>query len=335
MPQVSIKDIARMLNISVATVSRALHDRYDVKPETKRKVLELAERLNYRPSSHAIGLLTKKTHTIGLVVPEIDNQFFSEIINGLENVAYQQGYNVMIFQSQNIYEREVKIIDQLIRARVDGVAISIGSSTEDFRHLNMLKELDIPLVMFDRANDEVHGHKIINDNFEGGYKAGEFLVKSGKKRLAHIAGPSVLKLSRLRLQGFKSALRDAQLELLPEYLMHTSFRMEDSYQTALNLLRLPQPPDAIFAVSDYVALGVLKAARELGIRIPEDLALIGFSNLAVGPLIEPPLTTFSQQPYEMGQETARILLENIESPDKNFKLQTRIFKPELVIRSSV
>lgn len=335
MPQVSIKDIARMLNISVATVSRALHDRYDVNPETKRKVLELAEKLNYRPNSHAIGLLTKRTHTIGLVVPEIDNQFFSEIINGLENVAYEQGYNVMIFQSQNIYEREVKIIDQLIGARVDGVAISIGSSTEDFRHLNMLKELDIPLAMFDRAHDKVYGHKIINDNFDGGYKAGAFLIKSGRQRLAHIAGPATLKLSRLRLQGFKAALRDAQLELRPEYLVHTTFRMEDSYQTALNLLRLSPRPDAIFAVSDYVALGVLKAARELDIKIPQELALIGFTNLAVGPLLEPPLTTISQQSYEMGQETARILLENIESSEEDFKLQSRIFKPELVIRDSV
>lgn len=335
MPQVSIKDIARILNISVATVSRALHDRYDVNPETKRKVLELAERLNYRPSSHAIGLLKKRTHTIGLVVPEIDNQFFSETINGLENVAYQQGYNVMIFQSQNIYEREVKIIDQLIGARVDGIAISIGSTTEDFRHLNMLKELDIPLAMFDRVSDEVYGHKIINDNFEGGYKAGEFLVQHGRRRVAHIAGPQTLKLTRLRMQGFKAALRDAQLDLLPEYLVHTTFRMEDSYQIALDLLRLPNPPDAIFAVSDYVALGVLKAARQLNIQIPQELALIGFSNLAVGPLLEPSLTTISQQPHEMGEETARILLKNIESVNKDFKLQTRIFKPELIIRNSV
>lgn len=335
MPQVSIKDIARMLNISVATVSRALHDRYDVNPETKRKVLELAERLNYRPSSHAIGLLKKRTHTIGLVVPEIDNQFFSETINGLENVAYQQGYNVMIFQSQNIYEREVKIIDQLIGARVDGIAISIGSTTEDFRHLNMLKELDIPLAMFDRVSDEVYGHKIINDNFEGGYKAGEFLIQHGRRRIAHIAGPQTLKLTRLRMQGFKAALRDAQLDMPPEYFLHTSFRMEDSYQIALDLLRLPEPPDAIFAVSDYVALGVLKAARQLNIQIPQELALIGFSNLAVGPLLEPSLTTISQQPHEMGEETARILLENIESGNKDFKLQTRIFKPELIIRNSV
>jgi DNA-binding LacI/PurR family transcriptional regulator len=335
MPQVSIKDIARMLNISIATVSRALHDRYGVNPETKRKVLELAEKLNYRPSSHAIGLLTKRTHTIGLVVPEIDNQFFSEIINGLESVAYQQGYNVMIFQSQNIYEREVKIIDQLIGARVDGVAISIGSTTQDFRHLNMLKELDIPLAMFDRVHDSVFGHKIVNDNFDGGYKAGEFLIKSGHQRLAHIAGPDTLKLSRLRLQGFKAALRDAQVELRPEYLVYTTFRLEDSYQTALDLLRLPEPPDAIFAVSDYVALGVLKAARELNLQIPRDLALIGFSNLSVGPLLEPPLTTISQQSFEMGQETARILLENIESPVKDYKPQTRIFKPELVVRNSV
>lgn len=335
MPQVSIKDIARMLNISIATVSRALHDRYGVNPDTKRKVLELAEKLNYRPSSHAIGLLTKRTHTIGLVVPEIDNQFFSEIINGLESVAYQQGYNVMIFQSQNIYEREVKIIDQLIGARVDGVAISIGSTTQDFRHLNMLKELDIPLAMFDRVHDSVFGHKIVNDNFDGGYKAGEFLIKSGRQRLAHIAGPDLLKLSRLRLQGFKAALRDAQVELRPEYLVYTTFRLEDSYQTALDLLRLPEPPDAIFAVSDYVALGVLKAARELNLHIPRDLALIGFSNLSVGPLLEPPLTTISQQSFEMGQETARILLENIESPGKEYKPQTRIFKPELVVRNSV
>lgn len=335
MPQVSIKDIARMLNISIATVSRALHDRYGVNPETKRKVLELAEKLNYRPSSHAIGLLTKRTHTIGLVVPEIDNQFFSEIINGLESVAYQQGYNVMIFQSQNIYEREVKIIDQLIGARVDGVAISIGSTTQIFRHLNMLKELDIPLAMFDRVHDSVFGHKIVNDNFDGGYKAGEFLIKRGRQRLAHIAGPDLLKLSRLRLQGFKAALRDAQVELRPEYLVYTTFRLEDSYQTALDLLRLPEPPDAIFAVSDYVALGVLKAARELNLHIPRDLALIGFSNLSVGPLLEPPLTTISQQSFEMGQETARILLENIESPGKEYKPQTRIFKPELVVRNSV
>jgi len=335
MPQVSIKDIARMLNISIATVSRALHDRYGVNPETKRKVLELAEKLNYRPSSHAIGLLTKRTHTIGLVVPEIDNQFFSEIINGLESVAYQQGYNVMIFQSQNIYEREVKIIDQLIGARVDGVAISIGSTTQDFRHLNMLKELDIPLAMFDRVHDSVFGHKIINDNFDGGYKAGEFLIKSGHQRLAHIAGPDTLKLSRLRLQGFKAALRDAQVELRPEYLVYTTFRLEDSYQTALDLLRLPEPPDAIFAVSDYEALGVLKAARELNLQIPRDLALIGFSNLSVGPLLEPPLTTISQHSFEMGQVTARILLENIESPVKDYKPQTRIFKPELVVRNSV
>lgn len=335
MPQVSIKDIARMLNISVATVSRALHDRYDVNPETKRKVLELAERLNYRPSSHAIGLLKRRTHTIGLVVPEIDNQFFSETINGLENVAYQQGYNVMIFQSQNIYEREVKIIDQLIGARVDGIAISIGSTTEDFRHLNMLKELDIPLAMFDRVSDEVYGHKIINDNFEGGYKAGEFLIQHGRRRIAHIAGPQTLKLTRLRMQGFKAALRDAQLDMPPEYFLHTSFRMEDSYQIALDLLRLPEPPDAIFAVSDYVALGVLKAARQLNIHIPQELALIGFSNIAVGPLLEPSLTTISQQPHAMGEETARILLENIESGNQDFKLQTRIFKPELIIRNSV
>jgi DNA-binding LacI/PurR family transcriptional regulator len=334
MPQVSIKDIARMLNISIATVSRALHDRYDVHPETRKKVMELAEKLNYRPSSQAIGLLKKRTNTIGMVVPEIDNQFFSEIINGLETVAYQAGFNVMIFQSQNLYEREVKIIDQLIGARVDGIAISIASSTVDFKHLNMLKEMDIPLVMFDRVSDEVYGHKIINDNIEGGYLAAEYLIKQGRKRIAHVGGVENLKISQQRLQGFKAALRDYQVEFKEEYLVRTTFKIEDSFRTTLQLLQIPEPPDAIFAVSDYVALGVLKAAKELQLKIPEQLAIIGFSNLAITPLLEPALTTINQQSNAIGEESARILLDHIAHPERKTEPQIKIFKTNLVIRNS-
>jgi len=329
----TIKDIARKLKISTSTVSRALRDKYDVNPETRQRVLDLARELNYLPSSQALGLKQKKTLTIGVVVPEIDNEFFSDAIYGIENVAFERDYHVMICQTRDSAEREERIVEKLLTARVDGIILSISSSVTDVKHLKRVMEYDVPLVLFDRISDAIDTHKVLNDDYDGALKAVEYLVKRGKKRIAHLAGSLNLQISKLRLNGYKDALKKAGMPINQNLIVESGFKREES-RIAAKALLLDQKPDAIFCASDNVAIGAILAARDLGISVPKEVAIMGFSNLSISELIEPPLSTVNQPAKAMGETSAKLLLDIIGQGDKIFDPKTIVLKTEVIPRES-
>lgn len=333
MGHTTIKDIARKLQISTSTVSRALRDKYDVKPETREKVLALAKELNYLPSSQALGLKQKKTLTIGVVVPEIDNEFFSDAIYGIENVAFERDYHVMICQTRDSAEREERIVEKLLTARVDGIILSISSSVTEVKHLKRVMEYDVPLVLFDRISDKIDTHKVLNDDYDGAFKATKHLIEKGKKRIAHLAGPHNLTIANLRRRGYEDAMRQSGLEVNQELILESGFKRDTSQIVAKELL-LDQAPDAIFCASDNVAIGALLAARELGLSVPEDVAIMGFSNLSISELIEPPLSTINQPAKKMGEISAKLLLDIIGQGEKKFDPKTIVLKTEVIPRES-
>lgn len=333
MGHTTIKDIARKLQISTSTVSRALRDKYDVNPETRQRVLQIAKELNYLPSSQALGLKHKKTLTIGVVVPEIDNEFFSDAIYGIENVAFERDYHVMICQTRDSAEREERIVEKLLTARVDGIILSISSSVTDVKHLKRVMDYDVPLVLFDRISDAIETHKVLNDDYDGALKAVEHLVKRGKKRIAHLAGSLNLQIAKLRRKGYEDALIASGMRVNENLVVESGFKRDESRKAAKALL-LDQRPDAIFCASDNVAIGAILACRELSLDIPEEVAIMGFSNLSISELIEPPLSTVNQPAKEMGETSAKLLLNIINQEEKRFEPKTIVLKTEVVPRGS-
>ncbi len=331
---VTIKELAKELGISKSTVSRALRDSSEIGEETKRRVLELARARHYSPNPVALSLLNHRTYSIGVIVPDIANPFFSSVIGGIEDVAYQRGYQVMIYQSHDAYEREVSSVRHIASRRADGLLISIASGTKDHEHFRELAEGSIPVVFFDRAVEEIQTHKVLVDDYGGAFQATEHLIREGCKKIAHIAGHMNLAISRNRAQGYKDALIRYGLEVREEWILTGEFKHEVGMEAAYQLMALKQRPDAIFAASDRIALGVHSALRQLGYRMPGDVALMGFSDLAISSLVDPPLSTMVQPTFEMGQQAAVLLLDLIESKKPPILFETRVLKPELMIRKS-
>lgn len=331
---VTIKELAKELGISKSTVSRALRDSSEIGEETKQRVLELARSRNYSPNPFALSLLNHRTYSIGVVVPEIANPFFSSVIGGIEEVAYQRGYQVMIYQSHDAFEREVSSTRHIAQRRADGLLISIASSTREHDHFKELAETGIPIVFFDRAVEEIQTHKVLVDDYEGAFQATEHLIQQGCSRIAHIAGVMNLAISRNRAQGYKDALIKYGLEVRDEWIVTGEFKHEVGSDAAYQLMALRQRPDAIFAASDRIAIGAHAALRQLGYRMPADVALMGFSDLAMSSLLDPPLSTLVQPKVEMGRQAAELLLDLIESKKPPILFETRVLKPELMVRKS-
>ncbi|GAB2764142.1 LacI family DNA-binding transcriptional regulator [Rhabdobacter roseus] len=331
---VTIKEIARQLGVSKSTVSRALRDSSEISQETKDRVLELARQLNYSPNPIALSLLNNRTHTLGIIVPEIANPFFSTAIGGVEDIAYSRGYHVMIYQSHESYERELIDVQHIATRRADGLIVSVSSQSEKHDHFVELQEKGIPIVFFDRVSDAVQTHKVIVDDYKGAYDATEHLIKEGSRRIAHIAGPPNLSISRNRLQGYRDALQKHGLPFRDEWVVASEYSQSEGTERAYQLMALRERPDAIFAASDRIAMGVHWALRQLGYRMPEDIALMGFSDLSISALLDPPLSSVAQPSFEMGQQAAELLLELIESKSTPASFETRVLKTNLVIRRS-
>jgi len=330
----TIKDIAKALNLSTSTVSRALRGSYEINPETKRIVLECAEKLNYRPNPIALSLKENRSRAIGVVVPEIDNPFFSQAINGIEAIAYNRGYHVVIFQSHESYDREVVNIQHLASRRVDGVLISLSGQTTHVEHLKELHTKGMPIVFFDRFSDEINTHKVVADNYQGAFEGTEHLINSGKKHIAHLAASPTLSITRERISGYKAALEKHGIPYNEDFVKYCNFSIEDMEKVIDELLSQPILPEAIFTVSDRLAMACLKILKKRNIRIPEDMALMGFSNLKVAELLSPSFTSVIQPALEMGQRAAEILLDLVEKKSKSPAYQTVTLPTELVIRDS-
>ncbi|MDX1940848.1 MAG: LacI family DNA-binding transcriptional regulator [Saprospiraceae bacterium] len=335
MHTVTIKDIAKALNLSTSTVSRALRDSYEINPETKQLVLEYAEKMNYRPNPIALSLRENKSWAIGVIVPEIANHFFSQAINGIEETAYKRGYHVMIFQSNESYEREVANVGHIVARRVDGLLISISNQTSDVNHLKELHEQGLPIVLFDRVSDEIHTHKVVTDNFKGAFQATEHLILSGRRRIAHLTSSSFLYIAKERLAGYRAALEKHDIPF-DERLIYFSKAFDSEYvrNSVEELLMLNPKPDAFFTASDRLALGCLEALHELNVKIPREIALIGFTNLRAAHLLSPALSTVCQPAFDMGKTAAGLLLDLIESKKKPIEFKTINLQTEIVIRKS-
>lgn len=331
--QVTIKDIARELKISPSTVSRALKDHPDISTKTKKVVNDLAAKYGYKPNPIALSLLHSKSNIIGVIIPEIVHYFFSSVISGIEEIASQSGYNVMICQSNEDFAREIEAVKALSSSRVDGLLISISKNTHSFSHLSELEDIGIPVVFFDRASDVIKTHKVIIDDFKGAFMAVEHLIKIGRKRIAHLAGPQNLNIGSQRLEGYKAALKKYNI-LFDEDLVISCDNFKNAVELTPILLSGKNPPDAIFAVNDLTAAGALQASKKKGVLIPDELAIVGFTNGQISTMTDPPLTTIDQHGCEMGQEAMRLLLERFKTKIEDFSPETKEIETSLIIRES-
>lgn len=335
--QVTIKDIARELGISPSTVSRALKDHPDISPETKKAVKKLAEELNYQPNSIALSLRQSKSNTIGVIIPEIVHFFFSTVISGIEDVAYDAGYSVIVSQSNESYEREVMDTKALFNNRVDGMLISMSRETTDYEHFQSIHKRGMPMVFFDRICDGLVTSKVIVDDHDGAFQATEHLIKQGYTRIAHLGGPQNLSISRQRLDGYKDALKQYNIKIDESLIMtdHSSDDEDNAKEITSMLLDSPNPPDAMFAINDIAALGAMMAAKNRGLSIPKDFAIVGFSNWRFTSMTDPAMSTVDQPGFAMGQEAARLLIKEIEAKeDEVITPETITLKTNLIVRAS-
>jgi LacI family transcriptional regulator len=296
-------------------------------------VLEYAEKMNYHPNPIALSLKENRSKAIGVIVPEIANNFFSQAINGIEAVAYDRGYHVVIFQSHESYERERSNIQHLVGRKVDGILISLSGQTTGVGHLHEIQNKGVPLVIFDRISNDIISSKVIADNFQGAFDATAHLIESGRKRIAHITSPSLLYTTNERLEGYKAALVRYNLPFDENLVRYCGFAPEEARQVIFDLIDT-QEPDAIFTASDRLALDSFAAVKAKGIRIPEEVAFIGFTNLRVAHLLDPPLSTVVQPAFEIGKTAAEILLDTIENKQNSAAIKTIKIPTEVNLRTS-
>ncbi|MCG8473880.1 MAG: LacI family transcriptional regulator [Cytophagales bacterium] len=336
--QITIKDLARKLDISVSTVSRALRAAPDVNPETKKRVLALAEELNYEPNVIASSLVNKRTRYIGVIVPELAMNFFSQAISEIQHEARKAGYQVMICQSDESYETEVEHVEGLIRSRVDGLIVSCSRETKDFTHFKKLIDKDIPLVFFDRMPSEpLTASSVIVDDFQGAYQATRHLIEQGCKRILHLSGPENLFIAQQRKKGFLKAVEDEGREDLLAFVLPCDALRQDAEENTCKALE-DIKPDGIFAISDPVALQVLGVLKEKRISVPEQIKLVGFTDEPYNHLLSPALSSVCQPADMLGKRAAQIVLEQIEAyfNDISPKINTRteLVDTELRVRAS-
>ena len=332
---VTIVDMARELKIAPSTISRALRDHSGIKEETKVMVKELAKKLGYQPNTLALSLLHKKTNNIGIIVPEITSYFFSSIICGVQDVLEPEGQHILISQSNESHEAELKGIETFLSSRVDGLLISSAFNTNDYSHLEKLKINKTPFVIFDRDCENEEMNKVVVDDYDGACQAVEHLITQGCKRIAHICGAAKLSISRHRKKGYIDTLSKHGIEIEEQLIVGSEyFQMEDGEEAAKRLIDLANPPDGIFAVNDSIAIGAMSVLREKGIPIPKEIAIVGFDNNPHSRYTHPPLTTIDQPMYEIGMLASRVLLHSINSGENPIDFCKEILKAELIIRNS-
>ncbi|WP_422082429.1 LacI family DNA-binding transcriptional regulator [Ulvibacterium sp.] len=328
---ITLKDIAQKLNISVSTVSRALKDHPRIGPHTKRRVIAYAKEVGYFEKKFG-HVLDQETNAIGVIVPKIRYHLYANAISGIEEIAEAHGMHIIICQSNESYEREKSLVKQFMDLGVAGLLVSIAGETKKFAHFEMLKSYGIPLVFFNRLCDEVHTDKVVIDNFRAAHNATTHLISVGCKRIAYLGGPEGVQISNTRMQGYKNALERMGLPFDESLVAHCSFDRESRMTQARKLLYAPNYPDGILAFSDQIAISLMIAAKERGLRIPEDISIVGFNNEPVDELLQPSLTSIEQPGYQMGREAAKLVLRRRKDPHK--VIDRKVLSSHLIIRES-
>lgn len=311
MDNINLKKLAEELNLSISTVSRALRDSHEIGQDTKDRVKALAEKLGFQPNPHASSLRQSKSKTIAVIIPEIENNFFSQVMNGVEDVAQKKGYHVLIYLTHEDYTREKDILQLLRNGRVDGVMISVSNTTTNFEHVQAYRDAGTPLVLFDRVCESIDVPRITTDDTDAAFKATEHLLRMGCKKIAFLSMSGNLSISSRRKLGYKRALE--KFDLADSGLsVECSLNDEENRQTIRNFLQTNSNVDGIFAAVEKLAINTYQVCQELKIRIPQDIKVISFSNLAAAALFDPPLSTIVQPAYAIGKEATTILFKMIE-----------------------
>lgn len=331
--QTTIIDVAKALGVSPSTVSRALNNSSEINENTRAEILKTANELDYRPNFLAQSLNRGETHTIGVVVPDIQRPFFAGVLAGVQKVASEAGYRVMICQSNESHTTEVLNVQALVASRVDGLLISHSKETNTFEHIKLHLNKGMPIVHFDRVCDELNTAKVIQEDFVGSFALVEHLILQGCRRIAACAGPEDLLISQKRLNGYKAALEKYGIPIDQDLIFHSSFKKEDSLNALSAWLNLAQKPDGIFSVHYGNAIEMMVVLKQKGIKIPQEIALAAFGDDLLASLFEPSLTVYNQFPFLVGQEAATVLIDNIINKD-NFEPFTKTIKGELIVRSS-
>lgn len=331
--KVTIHDIAQRLNITASTVSRSLNDNPRISDRTKKRVLSMAKSLNYKPNNVASALRNGKTQIIGMLVPLVDRAFFSSIIRGVEQVAEGVNYHVIVSQSYENMEKEKKAITAFLNAQVDGIVVSVSKTTTDFTHLLDVLKSDIPLILFDRTTNELATSQVIIDDYQGGYMATSHLIEQGCRRIVYLMPYQNLIIYKERYRGYLDALRDHGISSDERLVLTGNSGLEDGRKHAESLLKNNIQFDAIFSASDYCALGAMQVLKENNIRIPEDVAIVGFSNEPFTSFTEPSISTVDQHPLEMGSTVANLFFDALDS-FKDIVPKKTVIQPKLIVRKS-
>lgn len=327
-------DLARELGVSMTTISRALSDHHSIGAATKQRVLKLAKKLNYQPNHLAAALRKGQSRLLGVVVPYIEGKFFPSVIQGIEQAASKAGFSVIVCQSHEDVQLERRNVETLLHAQVAGVLVSLARNTQEFHHFDKVRTRGIPLVFFDRIPTGELVNSVVLDDQAGGFAATNHLLDQGCRRVAHLAGPQHLNIYRERRQGYLNALAAHGIAPEQELTIYSDMTLEEGAQAMRQLLALPNPIDGVFGAGDSVILGALQLLKSQGIRVPQDIALAGFSNEGFTAITEPRLTSVDQRCEEMGEAAVRLFLELSAAPETQFMQRQVVLQPELFIRES-
>ena len=329
----TLKDIAQRLNVSISTVSRAIRNSPDVKPETKKSILALVEEFNYQPNQLALSLRNKQTHTIGVLVPNLD-YVLSMMVKGIDEIALESGYTVMICQSNESYGREILNTRRLLDSLVDGLIISVSSETKTFEHFKKIQEKNIPMVLFDRVTPELKVPSVRIDNEGGGFQATEHLIEQGYKRIAILAGPENLEISNRRMDGYLNALRKHNIKIDESLIFHCDFNQDYAFFATQELLSMKKKPDAIFTISDRLAIGAMLAIKQKGLNMPHDIGLVGFNDEPILNLVSPTISSVEMPSFELGKLAAKLFIEALHNVDDDMSSIEKVLKTKLFVRES-
>lgn len=330
----TLSSIADKLKITTATVSRALSDHPKISASTKQSVLKVANQLNYKRNRIASSLRSGKTFTIGVIIPSADTNFFGSVVHGIEKCANEKGYNVLLYQSNETHEHEIKGIETFLAAQVDGILVSVAKDTLDYSFYEELKKKKIPIVFFDRANDNIGISSVVIDDYKGAYIATEHLIKNGYKHIAHVSGPQHVKVFFDRKRGYEDAIKHHHHTLIEDFIYEGNVSIESGKKAMHHFLSLNQKPDAVFAAEDFTALGVMKELKIHNIKIPEEFGVFGFANELFGEHISPTLSTIDQQTVTMGKESFELLLQMIETKNETSVEKKIVLNPVPILRES-
>ena len=332
--EITIYDLARKLNISIATVSRALKDDPVVSKKTRKRIADLAEEMGYRSNNFARNLRTQRTNTIGVIVPRLNSYFMATVIAGIENIANSEGYNLIISQSSESAQKEMNSARTMFNNRVDGLLVSLAYDTDRLAHFEPFIKKNIPLVFFDRVEDHANCLNILINNKKAAYEATTHLISQGRRRIVFITATPKRNVYIHRLEGYKEALADQKIPFREEYILLSNLSQEAGAEAAGLIRQMDPLPDAVFVANDNCAVGCMVALKQSGILIPEDIAFVGFNNDPVCTVVEPNLTTINYPGYEMGQVAARNLINHLNGASSITTTNTIILRSELIIRES-